>query len=139
MSLSADNAKALSEARMSEACLLLDRGLFSGAYYLSGYAVELGLKGIIAAQILAGTIPDKTFIQNVHTHNLSNLLNLAGLSQIQRDQCGKDPTFATNWLVATQWSESSRYEMIDQFQAREMVNAIADPVHGVFPWLKTHW
>jgi len=139
VSLSSDTSISLAESRLKEALSLLELGYHSGAYYLSGYAVELGLKAVIAKQILAGTIPDRAFIQGVYSHDLTKLLALAGLASDWKTRGDDDPVFAANWLLATQWSESSRYEMIDQFRALEMVNAVAEPDHGVVAWLRTHW
>ena len=39
-----ETLKRLSWARLREAQVLLNHGYWSGAYYLSGYAVEFGLK-----------------------------------------------------------------------------------------------
>ena len=38
----------LSKVRLKEATALLQLGLFDGAFYLAGYAVECGLKACIA-------------------------------------------------------------------------------------------
>lgn len=48
----------LAQKRFDEAKLLLGNGFSSGAYYLSGYAIECALKAIIAAQFRANEIPD---------------------------------------------------------------------------------
>ena len=42
--------QALAQAKLDDAKLLFDNGRFSNAYYLAGYAVELGLKACIARQ-----------------------------------------------------------------------------------------
>ncbi len=42
--------KRLSNLRVREAKVLLDKGLFAGAYYLAGYAVECAMKARIAGQ-----------------------------------------------------------------------------------------
>jgi HEPN domain-containing protein len=49
------------QAKLDDAILLLQHGRYTNAYYIAGYAVELGLKACIAAQIDAETIPDKAF------------------------------------------------------------------------------
>lgn len=134
--LSAADAQGLAEARLVEATLLLDQGRYAGAYYLAGYAVELALKAVIARQFLAGVIPDKKFVQNIHQHDPARLLGLAGLAA---DLDAADPSLQANWLVAAQWSEEARYEMVDQFKAIELIRAIDDPVSGVFRWLKSRW
>jgi len=69
----------LAELRLSEAKLLAQQGYPSGAYYLTGYAIECALKARIAGQFRANEIPDKGFINRIYTHNLTELLELAGL------------------------------------------------------------
>jgi hypothetical protein len=41
--LTRDHLQRLAQVRLTEAGLLLDQGHCSGAYYLAGYAAELGL------------------------------------------------------------------------------------------------
>ena len=74
----------LSRARLREAKALAAAGEWSGAYYLSGYAVECGLKAAIARAFNASTFPDKNHVFNIHTHKLQDLVKLAGL-QPQQD------------------------------------------------------
>jgi hypothetical protein len=71
----------LAESRLAEARLLLANGLPSGAYYLAGYAVECALKARIAAEFRANEIPDKSRVNSIYTHNLRELLGLAGLKE----------------------------------------------------------
>src|SRR5919106_3680906 len=40
----------------------------SGAYYLAGYAVECGLKACIAKQVRRHEFPDRTTVNQSHTH-----------------------------------------------------------------------
>src|SRR5205807_5441492 len=49
----------LTEIRMREAKVLLDRKCDEGAYYLAGYAVECALKACIAKKTLAHDFPPK--------------------------------------------------------------------------------
>lgn len=51
--------EALSIVRLDDAKLLFQSGRYSGAYYLSGYAVELAIKACIARVFQANAIPDK--------------------------------------------------------------------------------
>jgi HEPN domain-containing protein len=76
----------LAELRLTEARLLLANGLPSGAYYLAGYAVECALKSIIAMGFRANEIPDKSLVNRVYTHDLNDLLNLAGLRSSLHDE-----------------------------------------------------
>ncbi len=49
----------LTEIRMKEAKVLLDRKCYERAYYLAGYAVECALKACIAKRTLAYDFPPK--------------------------------------------------------------------------------
>jgi HEPN domain-containing protein len=51
--------QALSNVRLKEAKALLGAGLWDGAYYLAGYAVECALKACIAKQTQRYEFPDK--------------------------------------------------------------------------------
>lgn len=55
--------RANAQAKLDDAIFLLQHKRFSNAYYLAGYAVEIGLKACIAAQIAAETIPDKALLK----------------------------------------------------------------------------
>jgi hypothetical protein len=66
--------------------LLFENDRFTNAYYLAGYAVEIGLKACIAAQISAETIPDKAFIKSILSHQFGGLVGLAGLAEALKDE-----------------------------------------------------
>jgi hypothetical protein len=66
-------------------------------------------------------------------------MKLAGLSQALEQSTRHDPELAINWSTILQWSEASRYEIMGKLKSVEMVNAVADPNHGVLQWLKQHW
>lgn len=136
---SAEHLKSLAELRWNDAEVLLGAGRHSGAYYLAGYAIECGLKAVIALSFRATVIPSKRFVNDIHTHNLESLIALAGLKQ-QLDAAGHDnPELEANWAFIAGWKESSRYETIDPFTANRMIMAVGDPKSGVLQWLKTHW
>ncbi|WP_396593190.1 hypothetical protein [Brevundimonas sp. R86498] len=136
--LSSDIARRLAEERATAALALVEVGSFSSAYYLAGYAVELGLKAIIAKQFVADVIPDKQFVLSIYSHKLADLLKLAGLQTALTQAANEKPTLQENWLTASQWSESSRYAISDEVVAREFVAAVTDPAEGVLQWLKSH-
>jgi hypothetical protein len=58
----------LAEVRLKEAETLLAAGLWDGAYYLAGYAVECAVKACIAKGIGAEVFPDKEFANKCFTH-----------------------------------------------------------------------
>lgn len=136
---SADDLKALSEMRWHDASALLEASRHSAAYYLAGYAVECGLKAVIAVSFRATVIPSRKFVNDIHTHDLGSLVSLAGLKQdLDLASRGND-FFAANWNFVAGWKETARYERIDPFMANRMVAAVGDPESGVLQWLKTHW
>ncbi|MFW6170426.1 MAG: DNA-binding protein [Planctomycetota bacterium] len=129
----------LAQIRLDDALLLHQAGRSSSAYYLAGYAVELALKACISRLIVADIIPEKGFINAVYTHKLDDLPSTAGLKRGFDRASREDFELATNWGVACQWSESSRYEFWDLESSAAMPWAIRDPEHGVFRWVKQHW
>lgn len=131
--------RANSQAKLDDAIILLQNGRFSNAYYLAGYAVELGLKACISVQIHAETIPDKAFINNIFKHEFPKLIGLAGLATDLKDQASKDPVFGANWAIVSEWSPDARYESKDVTSAQTIITAIAHPDSGVLQWIKTHW
>ena len=71
----------IAQIRVREAETLLHNGHFEGAYYLAGYAVECALKVCIAKQTHEHDFPDLKWARKVYTHNLEDLLSLAGLEE----------------------------------------------------------
>jgi hypothetical protein len=87
----------LAALRLAEARLLLANGLPSGAYYLTGYAIECVLKARIAAQFRANEIPDRRLVERVHVHDLSKLLSLAGLEDELEAEMNANPDLHERW------------------------------------------
>jgi len=71
--------KVISQIRVKEGQHLYDAGLFCGAYYLTGYAVECALKSAICKQISQYDFPDKKLANDSFTHDLTKLLGVSGL------------------------------------------------------------
>ena len=110
-------------------------------YYLSGYAVECGLKACVLAHIEAtGAIfVDKKYAEKCWTHNLESLLNRANLDTVMAAESSANIALDQNWKCARDWDESSRYRQFTQNQAQTMYDAIADQVNGVLPWIRKRW
>jgi hypothetical protein len=125
--------------RLREAEFLMAADEWSGAYYLSGYAVECALKAIIARQFQADTIPDRDLIRRVFSHDPVELLRLTGAEAALVEASGIDPAFGANWDVVSLWNEQSRYEIIDEQRARALVKAVADVENGVLQWIRQLW
>ncbi len=130
----------LVEIRITEAKVLLDSGHYHGAYYLAGYALECALKACIARKVKKYDFPDKMLANASYTHNLDQLIGVAGLKQELSLQEAKDTEFKVNWAVAKDWSESARYEYcIEKKIAQDLLSAITDSTSGVLEWLKKYW
>jgi HEPN domain-containing protein len=131
--------QSIAECKLEDAILLLNNRRFSNAYYLSGYAIEIGLKACIAKQFTADVIPDKNFVIEIYKHNLKQLIGVAGLTTALKQTEDRDQNFAANWALVAQWTPESRYEITDPFTAQVMVAAINDADSGVFQWIKANW
>jgi len=129
----------LAEIRVKEAEALLKQNLSDGAYYLVGYAVELGLKACIAKQIQAEDVPEKRFIFDYHTHVIEDLVFLAGLKADRDKDAGADIALGNNWRLVKDWKEDSRYKYHPQAEAQALFDAVSDPTHGVLQWIKHRW
>lgn len=118
---------------------MLKLGLFDGAYYLAGYAVECALKACIAKGTQRGEFPDKKKVESSHSHNLRELVRVAGLEEARLEQAANDPDFQTNWEVVKSWSEQSRYRRHRPESAQELLGAVGDRRHGVISWIRLQW
>jgi HEPN domain-containing protein len=131
----------LAQLRLDEAKALLRNKQPSGAYYLAGYAIECALKAIIAKQFRADEIPDKTLVNRVYTHDLSDLLRLAGLeSELDVARRG-DSDLDRRWSNTKNWSEQARYATWTDEQAKAIIDAIDGDgkTGGLFQWLSARW
>jgi HEPN domain-containing protein len=132
--------QSLADQRLVEAKFLLDHGQWDGAYYLAGYAVELGLRACIIKTLLAtDAFPEKKFSENCYTHAIDRLVGLAKLELKLQSATAADPDLQTNWSLTLDWNEAKRYHRMAQAEAEMLYNAIADPLLGVMPWIKTHY
>jgi hypothetical protein len=107
----------------------------SGAYYLAGYAIECALKARIAAQFRENEIPDKNLVNRVYTHDLAELLRLAGLESELDTARQRDPELDRRWSIAKNWNEQARYGLWTEEQAA----AIIDAIGGLLQWLRARW
>ncbi|QDU18303.1 HEPN domain-containing protein [Urbifossiella limnaea] len=129
----------LADVRAAEAAALIAAGLWDGAYYLAGYAVECALKACIAKMTVAEEFPDKERAYKAFTHDIEQLVKLAQLKDVRDDDAKADPEFRDNWNLVKGWAEDSRYARWTDLQARAILSAVTDPAHGVLPWIKRLW
>ncbi len=131
----------LAEDRLRDAQLLLTGGRWAGAYYLTGYAVECGLKACIMVHVEAsGAIfQDRRFSEKCWTHGLQNLLELANLTPKLVADTAVTTALGANWIMAKDWTETTRYLQKTHLEARSMFDAVANQPNGVLSWIRIHW
>lgn len=135
-----DDFRALAGIRVREARMLRDEQHWCGCYYLAGHAVECALKACIASATRRYDFPDKRFVQESYTHDLTALLKLAALDvQLRLDSLTR-PAVALNWSVAKDWTVDSRYNRsVTARQALDLYRAVAQRGTGVLPWVRQYW
>lgn len=130
--------KMLAEMRAEEARILLRSRKPVGAYYLAAYAVECALKACIAKRRKRFDFPPKRDVVNkLYGHNLSALLDLAGLKTQLENAIAGNADFGANWNTVKAWTVESRYES-SGLNGRDMYNAVTSE-NGVLPWIRLRW
>ena len=130
----------LAEDRIADAAILLASGRWSGAFYLAGYAVECGLKACIARLTNQDDFPrERRFVDECYTHDLEKLLKVAGLKAALDADTLANLAFSSNWSIANEWDETSRYEQKTQVEAQDLYDAITNDPDGVLPWIRRCW
>jgi HEPN domain-containing protein len=141
---SRNDFKKLSDLRLDEAKILLKSGLYDGAFYLGGYAIEFALKARICKVLDITHYLDESdyYFDSFRTHNLEELLILSGLKRKFYSSCKKSPELLLNWQITSTWNEELRYASpgkCSEDDAKKFINAIKDPKEGVLTWIKTKW
>lgn len=131
----------LAKDRLREAKALLDAKYWPGAYYLAGYAIECALKACILLHVerTGAIFQEKKYGEKCWTHDMKDLVVLAGLNPQLEAALVADTTLQENWNIARAWTEASRYIRTPKADAEELYEAIIDKKHGVFPWIKSRW
>jgi HEPN domain-containing protein len=129
----------LAKERIHDAKVLLAARGWSAAYHLAGYAVECALKACIAKLMKSEEFPDRSFAEKCWTHNLPQLLGLAGLKDDFDTARRADRDLSDNWDTVKEWNESSRYARATKAKSENLYEAITDKKHRVLSWLKQRW
>ncbi len=102
--------RAIAQARLQDAHILLANGRYDGAGYICGYAVELVLKARICDTLNWVGYPanrnEFTNLLSFKTHNLDVLLSLSG-----REQAIKQNRFEL-WAIVCVWNPEDRYRAV---------------------------
>ena len=139
-----EKLQAFAEQRLGDAEALLASERWSGAYSMSGYAVELALKArvlkhLAESDFVFGAAPQKMQLRDYWIHDLYKLIGYSGLESELTRQMSADPRFAESWSVVKEWSEMARYHETSEIDAKDLLTAIADPEHGVLQWIRRYW
>jgi HEPN domain-containing protein len=133
--------QALAEQRILAAQALLAAQQWSSAYYLAGYAVEFRLKSCILVHVEStGVIfKAKKFSEQWWSHDVEDLVALAGLKDTLIADMAGNPALNDNWTIVTEWDEMSRYEQKTKADAEELYQAVTDNANGVMSWIRVRW
>jgi len=130
----------LADSRLEEARVLLEKKLWTGAYYMTGLAVECALKACLARAVQQHDFPDKNFVNRAYTHKLKELAQLdAALWKDLQKEAGVDAKLRSNWDAVLLWDDENRYEVVEKLQAESLYVATAEPGSGVMEWIRRRW
>lgn len=130
----------LAASRLEEGRILLDNSRWTGSYYLTGLAVECGLKACLARTVKEFDYPDRKFVIDMYQHDLEKLAALdATLSVALEADVQRDLQLAANWSTVKDWDDEKRYDIVQEQQARSLYEATADATSGVMNWIRGKW
>lgn len=96
-------------------------------------------KACIAKETRRFEFPDKKRVDSSYSHNLRELIRIAGLNKALLGRAGNDAAFHKNWDAVEAWSEQSRYRRNSLESAQILLAAVGDRRHGVISWIKLQW
>ena len=140
--LSRSDLQTLARRRLKESKVLLDNRCYEGAFYLVGYAVECAVKACIAKQMRKGHFPPtRAFVDTCYIHDLARLFRTADLWGAFEADMLANAALANNWQTIKPWNETKRYDpaKLTRAAAEGAYAGVADPVNGVFQWLRLRW
>ena len=138
--LNREKLQLLSESRLKEATVLLENQCWTGAYYMTGLAVECALKAYLARAVQLHDFPDKAFIVRAYTHKVRELVQLdAALWEQLQNDLKTDLRLKSNWYTVFDWNDENRYEVVEELQARSLFLAASEQIYGVLEWIRRRW
>ena len=143
--------KKLAYERLEEAEILHRNNKHDGAFYLSGYSVELMLKAKVCERISVPNLFDEddkvlnatSGISEIRrflkTHNLHILLIFSGLREkFENDKISNTHLLKANSLLFSNWNETSRYKpcgFMDAGDVTDLLSLLKDP-DGLLLWIE---
>jgi hypothetical protein len=108
--ISSGELRKIAKARWLDAAALLKARRYDGAYYLSGYAIELALKARICRTLKWPGFPESAQefkgLQSIKTHDLEMLLRFSGIEGRIKQK------HLPEWSVVLDWNPEKRYQPI---------------------------
>jgi hypothetical protein len=130
----------LAEDHLRHAKVLLEAGLYSGAYYMCGYVVECALKACICRRTNQFDFyPNPNDAKDAWSHDFKKLIRVSDLEGGFNAAREKDKDLDVNWKSVEGWKPESRYESRGQQEAQTIFEAISDPDHGVLSCIRQYW
>lgn len=138
--LNRDVLRVLSDGRLEEARVLLQNKLWTGAYYMTGLAVECALKSCLAAEVKQHDFPDRNFVNSMYIHNLEKLFRLNGALWVALEtDIASDKKLAVNWSTVKDWDDEKRYDVVAELDATAMYEATTETRSGIIDWVRGKW
>jgi HEPN domain-containing protein len=138
--LNRNTLRTLAGSRLEEARVLLENGLWTGAYYMTGVAIECALKSCLASAVKEHDFPDKEFVNAMYVHNLEKLFKLNGALWVAlQTDIKTDPKLSVNWSTVKDWDDSKRYDIVEELAASAMFEAATTAGSGVMEWIRGKW
>ncbi len=138
--LNRDTLRSLAGSRAEEARVLLENKLWTGAYYMTGLAVECALKSCLASAVREHDFPDKEFVNAMYVHNLEKLFKLNGALWVAlQADLKSDAKLNVNWSTVKDWDDGKRYDIVDELEARALYEASTDAGSGLVEWIRRRW
>jgi hypothetical protein len=140
--------QALANLHLRHGEALLNAQLFAGAYYITGYAVECGLKAAVAKLFrytadFEFPAPEKRGAGrglDLYSHDLPFLIKVAGISLDWANELDADGVLKDNWNIVKDWTPESRYQLARSAkEAQDYFLAVADTSHGVLKCIGKFW
>ncbi len=132
--------RTLAASRLEEARVLLENKLWTGAYYMTGLAVECALKSCLASAVKEHDFPDKRFVNDMYDHDLEKLFKLNGAlwAALQADM-KTDAKLNVNWSTVKDWDDDKRYDIVEELEAKGLYEASTEAGSGVMQWIRGRW
>ena len=138
--LNRDTLRTLAGSRLEESRVLLENRLWTGAYYMTGLAIECALKSCLASSVKEYDFPDKQFVNAMYVHSLESLFKLNGAlwAGLQADM-NADSKLRVNWSTVKDWDDGKRYGIVEELEAKAMYEASTEAGSGVMEWIRGRW